>query len=660
MEKRIAVCMARIEESIPGEALCSICKIADDLGYGIQLLNTFEDLGLHNLYDEGEKSIFGLLNPELICGVILFPETIKDDKTNRKIIDFCKEKNIPIVCVDRNVPDCHSVTFGYEESFEQIVEHLITVHDCKTFYMMAGIRNNSFSEERIDAARRVIERHGLKLRPQDVGYGDFWEIPTRENILQFLDSGRPLPDAFIAANDAMAITIITELMKAGYRVPEDVIVTGFDGIEMEKYVLPRLTTAQQDIPGGMKRAVEYIDAACRGEEEKERLEEVPFSVRYSMSCGCESIPQINSAKQVHQLYCNLTDMEIYFKHIFETQVTMNAEKTFLDMIRNWGENMYLMNNVRSMYVIFEPRVLENDEKILKILAEKEQSGVVRDKDKDKLIVVAQYNDDGRGMVFPITVFDRKQILPDYARQDKFGDKLCFVPLHVQDYVIGYMCVDIDYKSDDSRFYTINYMARLLSNMADDLRRDQKAEKVKGKLKLANDKLEELYVTDPLTGIFNRRGFFAEIKGWIKKKKGYVCMISVDLDLLKQINDNYGHSEGDFAIKTIAMALKSSVEGFGLCARFGGDEFSAAIFAEDSDTIDRLVQEGKKKFYDYIDNVNLTAGKSYPINASCGVAIGELSDTINIDQLLNIADEKMYDDKLEHHKLMRGRSKKRQA
>ena len=651
MKKRIAVCMAKLEESIQTDSVAALLKLGEQYEYGIQILNSFEELVVGDLYDKGEKSIFDLLDADFVDGVILFSETIKDEATNEKIMEYCRSHGLPFVCIDRDVVDAYSITFGYKESFKQIVEHMIVEHGCKDIFMMAGMRNNAFSEERIDAVREVMAKYGLTLKPQNIGYGDFWDAPCRAVIKNFLASGRPLPDVFISANDTMAITIVAELTNAGYRVPDDVFVTGFDGIELEKHTLPRLTTAQQDLASGMKAALDILDRLIHGEEVENKVIEIPFAVRYAQSCGCQGIPVSTATSQLMNLYNDLSQMRLFFKYNFELQVAMSAEKNMLTMIRHLPEKLFLLEGCRYVSVIVEPKVFENDDTIMRMLAERGQSGCI--KNKDKLIQFAEYYA-GLEFTTPLQVFDRKDILPDYDGVEAKYHQLCMVPLHVQDYVIGYFV--FEYNEHLSRRYPMNYMARTISFCIDDMRKDQRTIKANEKLKQTNEKLEELYIRDPLTNIYNRRGFFTELKAQLKKRKGGICMISIDLDRLKYINDVFGHSEGDFAIQAIAKALENSIGELGIYARFGGDEFTAALFDETDIIVAQ--EQWRERFAACINQLNLASGKSYPIGASCGVACGVISEGMNVDQMLNEADENMYDIKRERHKTSRARDESR--
>ena len=92
-------------------------------------------------------------------------------------------------------------------------------------------------------------------------------------------------------------------------------------------------------------------------------------------------------------------------------------------------------------------------------------------------------------------------------------------------------------------------------------------------------LRNLSLTDPLTGLYNRRGLAALGKQQLKtarRNKSSLSLVLADLDGLKQINDTQGHQQGDAAIIEIANALKETFRQSDILARLGGDEFAALL------------------------------------------------------------------------------------
>lgn len=99
------------------------------------------------------------------------------------------------------------------------------------------------------------------------------------------------------------------------------------------------------------------------------------------------------------------------------------------------------------------------------------------------------------------------------------------------------------------------------------------------LQLANEELERLVVRDTLTPLFNRRHFVSCLAERLSRLERYgtqSALIFIDVDGMKQINDSFGHSAGDFALLHIARMLSASVRATDIAARVGGDEFALLL------------------------------------------------------------------------------------
>jgi len=161
------------------------------------------------------------------------------------------------------------------------------------------------------------------------------------------------------------------------------------------------------------------------------------------------------------------------------------------------------------------------------------------------------------------------------------------------------------------------------------------------------KLKKLAATDRLTDIMNRRMGTTYLEKQIErvKREGIdltVCFI--DVNDLKEVNDNYGHKEGDKLLKSVAQILTDNIRNIDAAARFGGDEFLIIFndckLEEAEDIWDRIEQA--------IDNWNQNTEKSYKISLSKGFAQKTKEDNLSLDELINKADERMYKDKVEYH------------
>src|SRR5439155_4655683 len=104
-------------------------------------------------------------------------------------------------------------------------------------------------------------------------------------------------------------------------------------------------------------------------------------------------------------------------------------------------------------------------------------------------------------------------------------------------------------------------------------------------KRAEASLQSLVITDPLTGLYNRRGFTTLANQLLKqarRSRQPFLLFTADLDDLKQINDGYGHLEGDQVINAAAAILKDTFRASDVIARIGGDEFAVAVLEDRAD------------------------------------------------------------------------------
>ena len=154
---------------------------------------------------------------------------------------------------------------------------------------------------------------------------------------------------------------------------------------------------------------------------------------------------------------------------------------------------------------------------------------------------------------------------------------------------------------------------------------------------------EIIFTDCLTGLYNRVYLEFLHKRACNKKDCWVSGIMIDLNGFKQINDNYGHAEGDLALCIVADLLRKSFSEYGVVTRYAGDEFVIMLNTTDDQLIQKIIKSAKKNFV----TENEKNDKPYQLSASMGYAITNLSNE-TIDDFMNRIDEQMYQDKMKYY------------
>lgn len=159
----------------------------------------------------------------------------------------------------------------------------------------------------------------------------------------------------------------------------------------------------------------------------------------------------------------------------------------------------------------------------------------------------------------------------------------------------------------------------------------------------NEKLSNISQTDELTGLYNRRGFInlANQSLNLARKRGKNGLLFfADMDGLKKINDQYGHDEGDIAIKAMGDILVKTFRAADIISRLGGDEFT--IFTVDSDM--QLLPVIKDRLQKNITEYNIQSGKPYQLSITIGAVAFTSDQKVALESLISQADNILYEEK----------------
>jgi diguanylate cyclase (GGDEF)-like protein/PAS domain S-box-containing protein len=163
-------------------------------------------------------------------------------------------------------------------------------------------------------------------------------------------------------------------------------------------------------------------------------------------------------------------------------------------------------------------------------------------------------------------------------------------------------------------------------------------------------IRDLSLRDELTGLRNRRGFMLLAEHQLKlaqkraslneQEQNDLLLLYADLDSLKQINDLYGHNEGDAVIIKAAKILKKTFRDSDILARLSGDEFAVMIVASGSENEEKI----EKRLAENIASVNSQSDKPYQISMSIGLVRIPSTSSASIGEFMERADTLMYENK----------------
>ncbi len=157
------------------------------------------------------------------------------------------------------------------------------------------------------------------------------------------------------------------------------------------------------------------------------------------------------------------------------------------------------------------------------------------------------------------------------------------------------------------------------------------------------RLSEMLVTDELTGLYNRRGFFALAQQQLKlanRLQQGIYMLYADLDNMKEINDSFGHKEGDRALIDVAAIFKEIYRDSDIIARIGGDEFVVIPIEPPLKNVEFITERMEERLQRFNDEND----RPYQLSLSYGIALYNPEFPLTIDDLIVKADKMMYEHK----------------
>ncbi|MCR5742762.1 MAG: GGDEF domain-containing protein [Lachnospiraceae bacterium] len=592
-------------------------------GFNLLVFSSFTDLYRRDAYDKGEEAVYSLIPYDKLDALIIATRTIKIGDVTMRLANEALSHHIPVISIDDPLPGCHNIRFTYANSLETIVRHVVEHHGCRRINFMAGMRNNEYSDARIASYKKVLEEHNIPVEEDRIYYGDFWQWPTQDAMREMLSKGE-VPEAIVCANDTMAMTVCSCLEDAGLKVPEDVIVTGYDGVDAERYHTPRLTTAATDYEHAAKVAVSIVK---KGRDMYSCPQDylIPDNVVFSQSCGCKPKRVTNANDRVMDLYSQMISIN-EFHEIMSNMISKasSAETADIPTINFGRYASFLKLKEFSFYAC--DNYLDDD-------VTDKNSG--RYSEFSRMIINYQ---NGETVDPLVETMKTRALMLNPERLFSDNNTVLILPAHFQDIVVGHMVIVVPDDFDQFthlQIYNSNY------NQVLELLHAQYH------LRKALTDLQMVFVHDYLTSLYNRRGFYTLIDDMIAQGRTsdrYLVAFSIDLNGLKYLNDTFSHQEGDYAIKTVAEALQAEAPPGAICARFGGDEFSVAFLC---DSPESEASDYVRRVEAHVAKVSKLTPKPYPVSASFGYAYEIPDDNFSIDALIRTADDRMYDKKKEH-------------
>lgn len=602
------------------QKLCfSFNKVAEELGVNMVYFNALGKIGNKNAqYGDYEFDLIDYIDLDQFDGIVFDGEGYNLEGMAEKVIKKLRQANCPVVSISSYVEGFDNIEFDDAQGIRIITEHLIDVHHFKRIGFMSGYLTHPDAVVRLKVFREVMKERGMPEDGAGVFEGDFW-FHKGEEAADFFLSQPEKPEAIVCANDYMAISLATVFKQRDIKIPEDIVVTGFDGTLEGQEFLPHITSATRERIDIAQKALKLLLARIEGREFTEPMRILPKPI-YTQSCGCKKLDYRREAENINHVYemnrhfsYNLYDAESAMLKLNKVSDLDDIEAVFEECSVNFGEFdtfLLMMHTDRDGRMSCDSDYICPSGKFRPALWVDKKNEYVRTKE----------------------LFERSKMLPD-AKSDR-PHFYYIMSTHCAERMFGYALVEMSASDIFNEFYNVWLLNLALT--LETLLKNDRINKLIGTL-------EDLSIRDGLTGMLNRRGFDELSRESIRsfEKMQTVCTMVIDMDGLKHINDAYGHYEGDRAIKAAANIITKCCDNGEICARAGGDEFYIFAPVYSQDKLDRFFE----RLNGFTENYNNSYNKPYSLSLSYGALLAECDNKGRIEDFLTISDSRMYEQKM---------------
>ncbi len=575
-------------------------------------LRIFDCFGkdLDNSKDKSEYRIFSLPDLSGFDGVVLLGNQIILQRVRDELVRRIDEAGIPAVSIGCPLPGCVLVDHDNRAAQHAIADHVIRVHNARRLVYLTGNLYNDCPEAsaRLKGFMDACHENGIPTEDVQILEKTWRTTDGIETVQQWLEDDLPLPDAFICANDEMALGMLETLLENKISVPGDVIVTGYDNLNSAELSCPRLSSVFCDYRRVNFRAMETLIEMIDGKHVPSVVN-CEFEVIASESCGCADAARPG---MIRDRYFQQTRFLRSF-YLLQSQL---AEELFeannlKDLTVAVQRNRAIFG-CHDIFLCFNDYYFDNYEKA-EWLQDSETYG------EEMVLATRNY------LRFPT-----RQLLPEpYQSRERF---LIFYPLHYNTYSMGYIAMDG--LSEAAKMNLHESIFNFLEIAIENIRK-------KELLRRFNEMLDDLYVHDALTGLYNRFGlerFGIETYTRMMRKYGSVLVLFSDMDDMKAINDEYGHNAGDNALCAVAKILKENCSEEDFIMRYGGDEFVVIASGTRTDLKGRILAAAEE--------FNTSSGLPWRLGFSIGSILCEKGQKRSLDDCIREADSMMYEIKNE--------------
>lgn len=624
----IAVFLGGWNSEFQTRIINGILEIAHAHKYSVSIFTCQTGVELMEKYFIGEKKIFSLPDLKKFDGVIFVANTIWEKAPKDYLVKKIRESGIPAVSLEEKFDGMGYVGISNYRAMKKVFDYIgKNFRQCRRICFVSGPEGNVENQERKRAFRDYIREAGLDSRLCPVLVGEYSDERARVQVRRMIERGTVLPDIFVCANDNMAFGVCTELKKQGYRVGEDVLVTGFDGIRDVHRCVPTITTVDRPKEELGRTGCELLLRQIAGGPIECVEAESTLVLGGSTDMGANK--RQNADRIIEEMY-------------MERQSSVG----FNFMVRIMDDEMMECETLQELIFCVRPYLQRLTTESIYLCLNRTVYHEMTGFDHTRLLKKNMISDyENQIYMTPITKGDGMPEFESFNRDEMFpymwGDhctgqeNYIFMPVHFKENCLGYLVITGEVNTDTMpRHYS---WVRNMCNSIENLRNIVS-------LKTALCNIDNLSVQDTLTGVYNRTGinrFVVDMVEQANSKHESLLFIFGDMDHLKYINDVYGHEAGDQAICLVADALRMVFGKDEVIIRYGGDEFLIVTDHFSSTEMENKSRQMCELLVKWQEEQKL----EFPLSISIGFFEKTPDMEETMEKYIDYADEAMYEIKV---------------
>jgi len=580
----------------------------------------------------GAFALFNIINYDLIDALVIVKNRFIFDDVLNRLVTKAKEKGVPVILINGDRDDCYNITLDGLNVLEKILRELILVNEIKDVFFLAGVPGEKTNDERFDVFKRVCKEAGITVTDKMVGKGEYWERPTAEVIKTIIRENR-VPKLIVCANDVMAIEAARILTSNGYKIPEDVMITGYDGIEMSKFNSPSITTCAKDLSSAAALCISCMEKG-KGENVKPenfRVEHLAMmresTANFNNRDGYKEREEINSIYR--RTYENRRHETELFNWIEGAISVENLQKLKEKLIGHIPSDSFVCIKQNLAPECADVNIIDPMERCYTEIMDIFALNVVPEVDTS------------------IKSYCRDLVIPqrDYWMEN---DSVCMLTaLYVDDEDIGYF---VHYSfAPEAECAKVNRFSVLLNLIFRSMYR-----RIDHELTIRS--IETAKYVNPISKLANIKGFldwFNEFSKDAENHKRAISMSIYNIKRYKYIFENYGVDDIEEVVSYVARAFRSSSRPSNtFLSQIAEDDFAVFNYSdldcEDKDQqIQDMICETTNTFYSLIGSYNAVNGKPYNLEINAGATWASEGWNEQLNTYIKLANGNLYLNRLKY-------------